>query len=327
MAGLVRSGVQKMTQHPLPEDLIRVTDAITLYQGPTITGAALGVLVRRAAPNLNLRAAANLPIGTGALAKFVGEHLSHLLRKAGQTASDGTGGDIVYQVLRPQGTSAEQTQEGTRSVAHDFWNAFVRPSDKRVLLILPSEDGPKLHLADGTDHVDGKLLEKVSLEEFRSISDEFLRMLKSNPSTEGLATRLQGVNTYATFVQTLKAEGNAYFMRWAEHRRERLRSLFINRLESAGYTLPDQQRLLSFLDRSQITARNDYKSRLFSPTTENPRITLQVRQNTLTATQDARELLKAVVDRMSMQEIRALSVPIGYLLDAMQETRAKANKS
>lgn len=316
-----------MGQQPTDEDLTRIMEALLARQLPTITGAELGMLVRRNAPNIDIRAAVDMPpFGTGALARFVSMYLSHVLRKAGQTASDGTGGDNIYQVIDPAGSNPDIEPEAKFPTysSTDYWSAFVRPSETRILIARKTGESPELLFADGSEPTDGHRITSISNEELDTISKEFLQILNATPDSESLAASLHRAGSYAEFIQLLKEAGNAYFQHWSEHRREKLRKIFLERLNAADFSLPDQQKLLEVLDKSQESAHQQIRSKALYRAAENkPLFTLGPLPTSPGTLNHSRELLKAVVDRMSIQELRALSIPFGHILDALQALPGK----
>lgn len=313
-----------MNESPSAAELQSIADALAKYPNATITGAALGMLVRDAAPTLNLRAAVNLPVGTGALARFVDGFLPQLLSKVGQTAQDGTGGDNVYQLIRPTARlpSSDEADEGEQS--QDFWNAFVRPSDPRRLYA-SKHDGTYQLACNVIGDTEGAIhVGKVTPEEFKQLSEDFIAILDATPETAEIASQLRNSQSYSQFVEILKVAGSAFFVRWSEHRRERVRRLFLERLAVGGLPLDEQQRLLTILDQSQESARHELKATsLARATATQPRSFAEPTSNDDELTPQSRDLLLAVINRMSTQEIRSLSLPFGHVMDALQSLTRK----
>jgi hypothetical protein len=305
-----------MSQHPSPEDLARITSALMEFPRPTITGAVLGTLLRQVAPTLDVRAAVDLPVGTGALSRFTDIFLQKVLRKCGHTAQDGTGGDNVYEILRNERANVTDVGD-SHPDAQNFWGAFVRSSDNNLLSAV--RDGAAVGLRVGaTIPENGVQIEKPSPSEFESIASSFIEQLEGAEVTSALALQLRQVTSYDDFIQSLKRAGSTYFLKWSAHRRDLLRRLFLQRLESAGFSLPERQHLLSELDRSQQIARLEQRyvsaDRIALPAKN-------VRPNqmpTISGEQFEREFLKAIIDRMSMQELRSLPITFGQALDAVQ---------
>lgn len=299
-----------MSEVPSQVDLDLVTSEIQKYPNSTITGAVLGTLIRKAAPELDIRKAVNLPSGTGALSRFIEQFLTHALRKLGRTASDASGGgDILYEIVSPTATSRS---------TDDYWNTFVRPSESRILVLKKTTDGYHLHVRNMQNELnpeDEEVIARITSEEFISISNEFIDQLASSESGRPLAEKLQQAESYASFVELLKEAGHSYFAEWSEHRRNCLRSLFVARLDSLGLSPHDRRQLLSSLDQSQEEARQEIrqKSRM-SASVGHANI---ARRNPPIASPEhfAREAFKAVIDRMSLAEIRAIPVTFGHVLD------------
>jgi hypothetical protein len=95
----------------------------------------------------------------------------------------------------------------------------------------------------------------------------------------------------------------------------------LERVEGAGFNLADQQFLLAELDKSQETARQEVRQKSLERTAEFA--VSQPAQHALTQASEtpeqfARELLKATADRMSLDEIRGITITFGHLIDALQ---------
>lgn len=303
---------------PSSADLENIGVALRRYGQPNITGAVLGTLVRTAAPDLDVRAAVDMPIGTGALSKFADQFLCHLLRRVGQTGKEGTGGDNIYECIenKPAAGAIEPTMVGAEQ---DYWNAFVRPSDNRALYLHKEGDRHFLSFSQSTS-AQGVVIEKVSQDEFKLISSDFIELLQSRTETAELATSLRQCQGYANFVAFLKAGGDAYFLEWSRHRREKLREIFLTRLAALDVSVTNRQQLLNILDRSQEAARQEAKLKAVAQVGDNRAYSPHVSPKSL---QQAKEFLKAAVDCMSTQEIRALSVPFGSIMDALQLLRER----
>jgi hypothetical protein len=304
-----------MSQAVSQELLARLVSSLLEYERPAITGAALGVLIRKVVPELDVRVAVNIPVGTGALAKFVDMYLQHTLRPAGHTGQEGAGGDIIYEVLRDNGGFGGAASEGDDSEGGAFWTSFVRPSDRQLLAVTRANGSVRLHTGNELPP-DGLEIKRVSVEDFQAISNAFLDQLVGSDSTRILAEQLRQAPTYAAFVQTLKEAG--HFQKWSAHRRERLRAIFSARLASVGLSEGEQQELLLKLDRSTELARQKTRERTALRASVSLSGTLA--DEAASPTHDdaalARTLLKAIVDGMSLQEMRALQVPFGLALDA-----------
>ena len=233
-----------------------ITKAIDDYPQNTISGAVLGLVIRKAAPDLDLRAAVGIPpSGTGALSRFVDRFLSHVLVKTGRTAPDAVGGgDIMYtkvgaEALTSTSSSPDQTQTHQRG---DYWNQFVRPSDPRMLVLIKTQDGYGLALQRGDAPPEGRIIPQVSRDELLSISREFIDQLRLVDGP--LADTLAATNTYFEFVEVLRRAGNAFLLQWNQHRYTRLIGKFMERLSALDLSTPEQQQILSMLERSQVAA-------------------------------------------------------------------------
>lgn len=323
MAGFVLSGAIMVTS-PSEDDIHRIAAAIRGYPRATISGADLGNVLRKAVPDINIREAVQMPSGP-ALTKFVDTFLSHIIRRKGRNPADPDGGDSLYQRLSP-------TEEGELPELHppvdgsrEYWKAFVRVNDPRVL-IFDRESG-ELSLTSGDSiSQSGVVIEKVSPEEFRNIASGFISGLRSKDQSHPLAEKLESTTGYAEFVAALNEAGRQYYVDWSVHRRDRIRKIFDSRLDALGLDPQTRLTLSNLLEKSQVEA-NDATIRkaqetLFGRPAARPQV-----QSTILDDDFVRRAMKEAVDRMSIAEIRALPISFGCALDAIQATMVPLNCS
>jgi hypothetical protein len=269
---------------------------------------------------LDIRAAVDIPVGPGALSRFVSTFLTHKLVVAGTTQPDGRG-DIIYQVVtpledhrRPPAVVAVANGAQLSSDPIDFWNVFVRPSDHRGLSIAP--DGLQLHT--GSIQAGAIPISKVTNGEFQSITGTFIDQLAASESTKAVAETLRGAASYNDFLRLLKQEGPVYYAHWSKHRREQLRLFLTTRLASSGLSLNAQQQVLNTIDQSQQERKQQLRQnsleRMLAPV-------VQPRGSVDDSELLARELMKSMVDQMTLDELRSLPISFGRALDALTKLR------
>jgi hypothetical protein len=319
----------EMNATSLESDIDRITTAIRAYPKSQITGAVLGTLVRNAAPELDIRGVTGTPIGTGALAKFIEQFLSHVLRRVGYTGGLLAGGDPIYEVVNHAASQSQSTTSITPSEApeesrqrpdNDYWNAFVRPLDPRTILIRKTPDGYELSLNPGTPPPDSQVVSKVTQEDFDAISEEYIKQLAAVESTASVASELSKAKAYPEFAQILRNSGATYSTSWSAHRRDRLRDVFVQRLIGLGLSKDEYSRVLTQLDRSESVARAETRQRVLARL---PAGDADLTRNTPPQQQQAiaRAALKAAIDQMSLDELRSLQIPFGHALDAVLQVR------
>lgn len=308
-----------MDHAPTKEDLSKITLAIQAYPQNAISGAKLGTLIRTAAPGLDFRQAVGVLVGPGAFTKFVDQFLSGVLNRVGHNPSDNSGGDWMFEKLPLKPGAEQAVHHASPLIRQDYWNAYVRPSDSRLLVFDPVSGSFDLRSPnEGESAANLTVIEKVSPEEFRAISDEFIARLKTNEQTLALAEKLELARGYNEFIALLNGAGYAYFNDWSVHRRDRLRKLFLSRLDSLGLDVNIKQRLLDTLVQSQFDAKEASKQRAREVTLG--RHNDQPHASSLPLINDdiTRRAIKEVIDKLSVSEIRALPIPFGYALDAIQ---------
>ncbi|MBI3716161.1 MAG: hypothetical protein HY255_09225 [Betaproteobacteria bacterium] len=305
---------------PADEVLSRIVLAIQSFPTESISGAQLGTLVRTVAPDLDIRQAVGMPpYGSGALTRFVDQFLSKTLTRVGRNREEiSGGGDWVYEKLEHSSAAELTAGQVLLSHAQDYWNAFVRPSDLRQLVVDVTSGTLELrprNEADLAAHL--RTIEKVSLEEFRSITKEFIAELKARESSQALAERLDLTSGYNDFVWLLKDAGHSYFINWSIHRRDRLKELFLSRLEPLNLDSNTKQKLLVALDQSQAYARDANKQKIQDVVFGQHGYQLRASRPSV-GDDITRRAIREVIDKMSISEIRALPIPFGYALDAIQ---------
>ena len=103
------------------ESLDRIRDGLRQWGGKQIPGTAVRDVITAHAPEVDLRAAVDIPAGPGALTKFVSTYLSGVLVRVGKAGSDN-----LYEI-----------QGETPATSHEFWQAFVSPQSENVVGVQP----------------------------------------------------------------------------------------------------------------------------------------------------------------------------------------------
>lgn len=305
-----------MGKAPSEEELSRIALAIQAYPQDSISGARLGALIRAAAPELDIRE--TVGAASGAFTKFVDQFLSSVVKRVGHNPSDIIGGDWLFRKLPLPADTKQAVDADSSSNGQDYWVAYVKPSDSRSLVFDEISGNLGLRQDDRTELAPNfKIIEKVSIQEFRAISNEFIAGLKAKDSTRELAKKLELAGGYTEFVRVLKEAGYAYFNAWSVHRRGELRKLFLSRLDSLGLDASTKQRLLDALDESQVYANESIRQKtreaMIKRNSDQP-----VGSRAPTGDDITRRAIKEVIEKMSIAEIRALPIPFGYAMDAIQ---------
>ena len=293
-------------QHNLEEQLEDLSDALRCYQDPHIQGAKLNQYIKDVAPGLNVRDLVEIPVGPGALKKFVITYLGDVLKHVGFN-----GGDVVYSIEGHQGFS--ETEIG---VSPNIWKSFVSPSAKTDVVV----SADRTHLinrSSGSLEPEELVVSRVSISEHDSVREDFIDTVSSE-SDKSLAEASRGVDDYGDWLAVLREKG--LYKRWSEFRRNALLALFSSRLrelELDDDIAESLERQMIRSQRSTSTKRPAIESSSV-PFTKKPSST---RQWDATRGQSevefSRRLAHAAVDAMSYDELRSINLPLGVVLDAL----------
>ncbi len=284
------------------EILSEIRSALERFLGHSKTGAHVHKIITETAPGLNIRSIVEIPSGPGALTKFINTYLHETLHRIGTQ-----GGDVLYGIGNVTGHVPEQ--QDIR-----IWKAFVSPSSKDFLCIDMSKSklfvAESLDLDDNTHHI-----ERVTEGEHDSVRDAFQSEL-SESLRNLIDTQTEFDSSYDTFIHALRTTGQLKL--WGRYRRESLKSLLGKRLEeiplekklipSAQNQLMDSQRALFHTEEKRQEEKREISSDL-------PK-SVHVFQDS-SELNTARSLASSVIDHLSYDEIRAIHVPFGAVLDAL----------
>lgn len=299
---------------PSTSDIASIGEAIAKYPSERIKGVTLASLIRSAARGINIREIVGVPTGPGALTKFACEYLTNFIKPIDRAALSAEESDVVFLkcVATP---NIPITSEIRPAFKESCWSVFLRPSSFKRLVLLPDDSTSfNLSIVDPQNIGSLRVIDGITQHEYKAILDNYLRDTSKHEIPEELVPELKGAATYARFIELLKGAGGNQFLNWLAYRREGIRKLFLSRIKDLGLDEVVQQHLLSQLDESQFKAK---------------KIAQEVREIKQVARPDgmacsdeeyqARQMLKLVSDSMSLDEIRALHIPFGRVLDAMKK--------
>jgi hypothetical protein len=282
-----------------------VLDALKEIEGETRTGAQLHSLIKRASPGIDIRAIVDQPTGPGALTKFIGLHLGTLVRRVGMR-----GGDVLYSI----GTSDIQPNTADPGI----WKAFVSPSAVNYLCLRKSD--MSLFVSEfERDDDDVELISKVTGDEHDEVRANFLTTISDDEKTK-LNAKTEGDASYDAFASALRAIGLAG--KWGHYRRVAFRELLSKRLKSLAVSDEDMPGILSQFGEAQNTLHNSLKATK-SARELNPDSPLSIRSSSPVKSESdqARSLAQAVIANLSYDELRAINIPFGAVLDAVRDSK------
>lgn len=286
----------------------KITKELRARHQTEITGALLGELIRRVAPELNVRDVMQMPTGPGALSRFVDKYLDKILTKIRKQGSD-----QVYLI-----NSATPLLRG--NIDPELWRTFVRPTSTHLLLVRDSE--LVLEKKDGFDpsRPENKLVvESASHSELDKIRENFVT--SGGKELEDLP----GVTEpYAAWSMALRKKGQRHYRSWTEYRLQKITELFSKRLEELGIVEELRYSLSNIMRHSQLA-------------TQAFRIATKVQSTEGTTTQqtlsskrieppdfDLRAAIIEVIRKLPTEKLRELRLPNDALFDAIAANFTKS---
>ena len=278
-----------------------IRTVLTSLDGQAKSGAELHEIIKEVAPNLKIRSIVNIPTGPGALTKFIETNfpeLHHIGMK---------GGDKLYGI-------GERVAVPPTIERPDIWKAFVSVNSVSNLCLSASE--MKLFVSqslvpdDDTHHIP-----RVTQEELDAIGQEFLSSLATG-TRQKLETEVSSDFSYHEFMLAIRA--NYLIKPWGEFRRNSLKKIFIKRLEMIPIPEDSIPAVVAQLMKSQNVLHQSEVKMPSKGTTSFAYQPLRTVTRTDSKNLDsARSLAKSVIDNIGYDELRAVQLPFGAVLDAL----------
>jgi len=293
-----------LTQNEIASEVRAIQSAILQWAKPTITGGQIASLIRSSAPDLDIRAAVNMPKGSGALTAFIKQYLSEQLDHIGKQ-----GMDTLHHV------KGREIQSTSTVASPEIWRTFVSPNSRQQLVLsksselLLSRETP----ASSKDELD---VPKATVAEHDAIRAEFTKSLP--PSViEALDDSLAPEAEFEEWMTALRAHAPEETRSWGQFRRQRLSRLLTTRVSGAQVEAGLRDKILAQVHASEAAAYETRRRAAEAGPESRPETTLGVNRAAKEATSRARSLAHAAIDRLSYDELRALKIPLGALLDAV----------
>lgn len=293
-----------MTQNEIASDVQAIQSAILQWAKPTITGGQIASLIQSSAPDLDIRAAVNIPKGSGALTAFIKQYLSEQLDHIGKQ-----GMDTLHHV------KGREIQATSTVASPEIWRTFVSPNSRQQLVLskssglLISREAPAL----SEDELD---VPKATVSEHDAIRAEFTKSLP--PSViEALDDSLTPNAEFEEWMTALRSQAPEETRSWGHFRRKRLSHLLKTRVSGASIEAGLRVKVLAQIHASEAAAYEARKSATKATPDNRPETTQGVNRPAKEVASRALSLAHAAIDRLSYDELRALKIPLGALLDAV----------
>ncbi len=275
----------------------------------TVLGTDLGGGIRLRFPDLSMK------VRFGSLRRFIQDHC------AGRVVYvRAQGGDGVYAHVSKVGTQGPL--ESRPASAPTAWAAVVDPNVHSQVAVDTVQGS--LHVYPAGTECPDKLIpvEKVSLEEHRTIAKEFLPLIPiaSRSSFESALSEHTFWPRWTAAFRTLA--DRQLFTNWMKWRYEKIVAIFKERLRSAGIPEEAAVSAISEFQKSRQVKQAPTKSTSVSMTTRS-RVSAGDPSDFRLGPPDSllRELAHLVINSMSDQAIRRIRVPLGAVTDVLQRRK------
>ena len=296
----------------LNRSLDAVKAALRHYPREQITGGHVHGLIQSAAPEINVREIVGIPTGPGALTQFINTYLKDHLERVGNQ-----GGDILYSIVGHAG------EAGKAATSPSIWRAFVSPNSSSFLVFKRDEMKIVVRADPPKDVVNEIEIAKAAFAEHDIIRKDFESVL-----AEGDLQTIHRLNEahsdFTSWIAALRTEVPAIYKKWGIFRKEKLFELFVSRVEPLELDEDGRLALITQINESQ---RNSYEASLASkdsvrPTEARPNsqyLATMTKSGSAISIDRARKLAGRAIELMAYDDLRALKIPLGALLDAMHE--------
>lgn len=273
--------------------------------GPTITGSQLFDLIRSTAPDLDIRAVVGMPKGPGALTEFVGRYLSDIVERIGNH-----GGDNLYRI------DGREVAALANSASPQIWRTFVSPNSPQHLVLSRSQRCLLVRNTPASIAESELEVAKASPDEHDGMRIAFVASLPK-PAVAILSEHVASDADFESWIVALREHLPEAMRQWGHYRRQRLSELFAARI--TGLELEDslQRAILEQIkgaelaaygtrDRGKLVLVKQAARRVSGP------------HDAMDETSRARQLAHAAIDLLAYDDLRALRIPLGAILDAIR---------
>lgn len=265
----------------------------------TITGANLGEHIKKVVPSLNLRQVMSIPVGPGALTKFVDRYLGSVLTKVGNSGSD-----LVYSIAKNAGTGHQ--------AGSNLWSTFARPSAELKIALDISNGLDRAEISVGERLLPNQVsIQSATHSELDNIRTDFTKIVNGSNAQAHLDAEIP----YAEWSKKVKAFGAGRYREWVNYRITQIVELFHKRLADLNVPLERSKILEDQLKRSQNALRRNVASheegRLERGESPAPRVDAGEHAEGL------RSVVMRAVAQLDDSELRQLKLPVGTVFDAL----------
>ncbi|MGR9154636.1 hypothetical protein ACU8L5_36075 (plasmid) [Rhizobium leguminosarum] len=294
-----------MTNDEIHTEVRAVRAAILKWPKPTLTGGQIAALIQSTAPKLDFRATVGIPTGSGALTAFIEQYLSEQLERVGMQ-----GMDTLHRV------KGRELETPSPIASPEVWRTFVSPNSKQNLVLsIPTEQLiARESAASSKEEFD---IAKATTAEHDAIRAEFAKALPKQ-TLAGHEEELSPDAEFEAWMTALRTYAPEEIKRWGHFRRQRLSALLVARVNAAGINVALRDRVLAHVKASEAAAYESRKSGGKGAGENNPTAVASANPPANEAIGRARLLAHTAIDQLSYDELRALKIPLGALLDVVR---------
>lgn len=292
------------------EDFIKslnlVKAALEERGASAITGGQVNALIKEVAPSLDVRSVVDIPSPKpGALTVFIERYLGDKLAHIGMN-----GGDKLYGINGFLGG-----YESSKNVG-GIWKSFVSTESQFSLVIDNSTHRLK---SIPTDAINPEVtaIPKVTLAEHGEIREEFHQEFDDD-LRDAFGDPPKPTDDFEDWIEQVK-EKPPLFRKWGIFRKDKILSLFEERLMGLGLQDEEIPSLVRFLSRSQkaINDRSEKDKNLRGESSQRHIATIQLGGQSGHAS--IARIASASIQEMSEEQVRALQLPLGAVFDAIRK--------
>ncbi|MBN3844606.1 hypothetical protein [Burkholderia sp. Ac-20349] len=315
MMGLYHFG-DYMTDVGFARDLENIRDSLNKSDQQTITGAKLWDLIKKNAPDVNIRQVVGIPSGPGALSRFVDQHLGDVLSRGGKSGSD-----PIYTIGKNEKTPHEPTLSDVDSAR--LWTTFVRSHSSATIVL--TDTAPFIEVVD-TPSLDQRSREinSATREELDAIRAQYTQNLSDKLSAPGVLIP-NARAPFSEWSQAVKRLGAEHYRNWAIFRVEKIIDLFVARLSARQVEQRRSDELARLLRRAQSAARAETISHI-KPTEKESNSSrhaspaLNIRATSESSSEEEfRSAVADVIASLPISDLRELRLPAGVFWDIINQ--------
>jgi hypothetical protein len=280
---------------------------------PKVNGARLAPLIDTV-----------LPTGTGyrlyvpeaksaALQSFVKKYLQDVV----VPSSERSGTDPLYDIIHVTTAVASEIRTDGQ-----LWRTFVAVSPIKQMYFDRNTAELNLREPIAGESPDIAIINSVNIDEHTSICWKFYDSLEAEgveaPMLKALLEKYEPT-LYPVWLKTLRLSKPRLDQKWGEFREAAILQLFKQRLISANVDQTRAEELAIQLSRDHDQLRKD-KGALTAQVPAAIALNAPVHPPKDTKEKQARDLLHAVIDRMSYEQMQSVPIPFGIVLDLVKIT-------